>query len=153
MQECKHYTDSIYYQIEQTAKYCRYLGMRMFQNLGLPITPDEFAALDTILINDCICQRDLAKLILKDRPNTGRILNALEEKGYIERFVDTKNNRLVKKMKLTQEGREVTEQVSNILKEHINKIPKVFSEEDKTDLMEAVKRFRESLEQEVEMKI
>lgn len=153
MFECEHYTDSIYYQIEQTAKYCRYLGIQMFQNLGLPVTLDEFVALDTILTNDSICQRDLAKLILKDRPNTGRILNALEEKGYIERFVDTKNNRLVRKMKLTQEGKDVTEKVSKILKAHINKIPKVFSDEDKMELMESVRRFRECLENEVEMKI
>ena len=70
MVDCEHYTDSIYYQLEQTAKYCRYLGMQMFQKLQLPVTLDEFAALDTILINEGICQRDLAKLILKDRPNT-----------------------------------------------------------------------------------
>ena len=78
----------------------------MFQNLNIPLTMDEFVALDVIQANDGICQRELAKLILKDRPNTGRILNSLEEKGYVERFVDTKNNRLVRKMILTEEGIE-----------------------------------------------
>ncbi len=153
MVDCEHYTDSIYYQLEQTAKYCRYLGMQMFQKLQLPVTLDEFAALDTILINEGICQRDLAKLILKDRPNTGRILNSLEEKGYIERYADTKNNRLVRKMKITEEGKRISAEVTKILKAYINKIPKVYSEEDKNKLRESIIRFRECLEQEVEMKI
>lgn len=153
MVDCEHYTDSIYYQLEQTAKYCRYLGMQMFQKLQLPVTLDEFAALDTILINEGICQRDLAKLILKDRPNTGRILNSLEEKGYIERYADTKNNRLVRKMKITEEGKRISAEVTKILKAYINKIPKFYSEEDKSKLRESIIKFRESLEQEVEMKI
>lgn len=153
MHKCEHYTDSIYYQLEQTAKYCRYLGIQMFQNLNIPLTMDEFVALDVIQANDGICQRELAKLILKDRPNTGRILNSLEEKGYVERFVDTKNNRLVRKMILTEEGKKVTKDVTEIVKNHIEKLPKVFSDEDKAILMYSLKKFRESLEKEVAMKI
>lgn len=114
---------------------------------------DEFIAMDTISLNDGMCQRELAKLILKDRANTGRILNSLEKKGYIERFVDTKNNRLVRRMRLTQEGKDVTMEVSRILREYISKLPEVFPENDKLELIESVKRFREGLEQEVEMKI
>lgn len=153
MYNCEHYIESIYYQLEQTARYCRYLGSQIFQKLDMPVSMDEFTAMDTISLNDGMCQRELAKLILKDRANTGRILNSLEEKGYIERFVDTKNNRLVRKMRLTPEGREITAKVSKVLREYIEKLPKVLSEEDKFELMESVKRFREGLEQEVEMKI
>ena len=68
MHKCEHFIDSIYYQLEQTAKYCRYLGMQLFQRLNLPINLDEFVVLDTLLGHEGICQRDLAKLILKDRP-------------------------------------------------------------------------------------
>ena len=153
MHKCEHYTDSIYYQLEQTAKYCRALGIQMFQNLNIPLTMDEFVALDVIQANDGICQRELAKLILKDRPNTGRILNSLEEKGYVERFVDTKNNRLVRKMILTEEGKKVSKDVTEIVKNHIEKLPKVFSDEDKETLMLSLKKFRETLEIEVAMKI
>lgn len=153
MKKCEHYTDSIYYQLEQTAKYCRYLGIQLFQKLKLPVSMDEFVAMDTIFANEGICQRDLAKLILKDRPNTGRILNSLEEKGYVERFVDTKNNRLVRKMRLTKEGKRVTESVSQTLKVYMEQLPKILPEDAKEDLMNSIKRFREILEKEVEMKI
>ena len=153
MHNCEHYIESIYYQLEQTARYCRYLGSQIFQKLDMPVSMDEFVTMDTISLNDGMCQRELAKLILKDRANTGRILNSLEEKGYIERFVDTKNNRLVRKMRLTPEGREITTKVSKVLREYIEKLPKVLSENDKFEIMESLKRFREGLEQEVEMTI
>lgn len=153
MHNCEHYIESIYYQLEQTARYCRYLGSQIFQKLDMPVSMDEFVTMDTISLNDGMCQRELAKLILKDRANTGRILNSLGEKGYIERFVDTKNNRLVRKMRLTPEGREITTKVSKVLREYIEKLPKVLSENDKFEIMESLKRFREGLEQEVEMKI
>lgn len=153
MYKCEHFTDSIFYQFEQTAKYCRYLGAQVFSKLELPISVDEFSALDVIMINEGICQRELAQIILKDRPNTGRILDSLEKKGYIERYVDMKNNRLVKRMKLTDEGKFITEQTSIKLREYIGKLPKVFSDEDKDKLKEMIIRFRESLEAEVEMKI
>jgi|InofroStandDraft_1065614.scaffolds.fasta_scaffold00202_71 DNA-binding MarR family transcriptional regulator len=153
MYKCEHYTDSIFYQFEQTAKYCRFLGVQVFQKLNMSISPDEFYALDVIMMHDNICQRELAKLILKDRPNTGRILDSLEGKGYIERFADTKNNRLVRRMRITDTGRKVTEETSERLREYISNLPKIFSDEDKNKLKELMIRFRESLEKEVEMKI
>jgi len=153
MYECEHYTDSIYYLMGQTAKYCRSLGVQMFEKLNMPMSIDEFVTLDVIMIHGAICQRELARLILKDRPNTGRILNSLEKKNYIERFVDTKNNRLVRRMRLTPLGKKITEETSNIIKEYIAKIPKIFSNEDKQMLINLIKKFRKSIEQEVEVNI
>ena len=153
MLKCEHFIDSIYYQLEQTAKYSRYLGMQLFQKLNLPINLDEFVVLDTLLGHEGICQRDLAKLILKDRPSTGRLLNSLEEKGYIERFVDKKKNSLVRKMKLTPLGLKTTQEVTTIIRNYIEKLPKVLPDEEKLELINSIKKFREGLEKEVEMKI
>ena len=149
----KHYINSIYYKIEQTAKYCRYLGMQVFQKLEMPIDLDEFAVLDTVFLYGEICQRDLAKLILKDRPATGRILNDLEERGYINRFVDTKNNRLVKKMSLTEEGQKVLEKATGIIREYMNNLPDFLTLEDIENLEISIQKFRKGLEKEVEFNI
>ena len=153
MYKCEHFTDSIFYQFEQTAKYCKFLGTQVFSKLGMPVSPDEFSALDVIMINEGICQRELALLILKDRPNTGRILDSLEKKGYIERYVDMKNNRLVRRIKMTDSGKKIANETSERLREYISKLPKILSDEDKDTLKELIIKFRESLEQEVEMKI
>lgn len=153
MHKNEHYTDSIYYQIELTAKYCRHLGMQTFEKLNMPLNVDEFAALDVIIANDQICQRELAKLILKDRPTTGRILNSLEEKGYVKRFADTKNNRLVRKISVTSKGKDIANKITETLRNYIDKLPKVFSGKDKEILINSIKKFRESLTEVVAMNI
>lgn len=152
MQQEKHYINSIYYQLEQTAKYCKYLGSQIFEKLDMPISLDEFATLDTIMIHGEICQRDLAKLILKDRPSTGRILNSLEEKGLISRFADMKNNRLVRKTKLTEEGKNLLDEATKKLKNYFSGL-KILSNEKALELKARIQEFREGLEKEVEMKI
>ena len=97
MQKEKHYINSIYYQLELTAKYCKYLGSQLIKKINVPITLDEVVTLDTIATNGEMSQRDLAKLILKDRSSTGRILSSLEDRGFVKRTADTKNNRFIKK--------------------------------------------------------
>lgn len=149
----KHYINSIYYKIEQTAKYCKYLGNQVFQKLNMPVTLEEFSTLDTISLYGEICQRDLAKLILKDRPSTGRILGSLEEKGYINRFADTKNNRLVRKTKLTQKGTEILNTASQVLRGYVDNLPDFLSQDDIKMLEESIQKFKKGLEQEVEMNI
>ena len=76
--EKKHFTDTIFYQVELTARYTKMLGTQLFGKLGLGLTPEEFSALDIISYSEDLCQRDLAKLILKDRANTGKLLDSLE---------------------------------------------------------------------------
>lgn len=105
-----HYTESIIYALEHTVVYFKIKGAQIFNSLNLGITIDQFAALDAIYCNDDICQRDLSKLILKDRSNTGRILNIVEENGFIERKVETKGKRLVKKIYITEKGRKIVEE-------------------------------------------
>lgn len=153
MSKCKHYTESIIYQLEQTARYCKFLGLQVFKKLGFGISVDEFTALDVIMQNDGICQRELAKLLLKDRANTGKILNALENSGYIKRSIDTKNNRLIKKVKLTELGRNTTEKISQTLTDYFGDYTRIFPEQERETLIDLVKTFRNSLEKEVEMKI
>lgn len=148
----KHFINSIYYQLEQTAKYCKYLGNQLFEKLNFEIPLDEFVVLDTILVHGKICQRDLAKLILKDRPSTGRLLNSLEKKGLIKRFADVKNNRLVRITELTEKGRQVTGDITAVLKRYFAQLS-VMSDNKLLNLKIQIQEFREGLEKEVEMKI
>lgn len=153
MNDDKHYIDSIYYQLELTAKYCRHLGNQLFEKLKLSITPDEFATLDTLNSNGEMSQRDLAKLILKDRPSTGRILSSLEKKGFITRVADTKNNRLIRKIALTDDAKKSLKKTTVIIKEYCKKIPKACSEMKVEELRRAIIEFRQSLQKVVEINI
>ena len=153
MNKEKHYIDTLYYQIEQTAKYCRSLGAQLFEKLNMGINVEEFVTLDILSIHGEMCQRDLARIILKDRPSTGRILNLLEEKGLVSRCAGTKNNRLIRKIVMTDEGKSIQKKTLDALKVYLETIPRMLSEEKMEEMKKNMREFRESLEKEVEMNI
>lgn len=148
-----HYTDSIHYELEQTSRLMNMLTNQLFKKLELSITFDEYIALDTVSINAGICQRDLAKLILKDRANTGRILNELEQKGFITRFIDTKNNRLVKKMGITETGLQELNSINNKIKTYLSGVTKRIPTEDVDKVRDILRAFRLELDKIVETNI
>lgn len=145
MTKHKHYIDSIYYDMELTVNAMKVLGNQLFESLNIGITPAEHAALDTIFCNAGICQRDLAKLILKDRANTGRILDSLEAKGLITRFIDLKQNRLVKKMGVTEKGHQKLEEVNDAIEKFFHKIDMTISKDEINKLQKSLRKFRENI--------
>ena len=136
------YNKSIFYKIAKLAVYIESLGKNFFESRKLNVSIDEFAALKAILRNPDICQRDLAKIILRDRVRTGRILSSLEKKEYIVRKNDTKNNRLVKKICITQKGKILYETHREMLLDISKEFLNIFSNEQKEEL----KKYLDNLE-------
>ena len=129
------------------------LGSQLIEKIYPNMNDYELRALDAIYCHPKICQRDLAKLILKDRANTGRIVDSLERKGFIKRYNDTKNKRLVKRLEITEEGTQVLYVVSEKLEQTYKMISQVISQEEIDDIRQKLKKLRESLSQAVEMQI
>ena len=148
-----HYTDTIHYELEQTARLMRMLTHQLFDKLKMDVSLDECIALDMIATNEDVCQRDLAKKILKDRANTGRILNSLEKKGYIKRLLDLKNNRLVKKVQLSDIGKQKLIEIATKIKKHIENVTTTISPDEIYRIRDILKVFRINLEKVVEMNI
>lgn len=149
----KHYTDTLNYELEKTARVMRILGIQLMEKLKIDLMLDEYVALDIVSCHQGICQRDLAKLIIKDRANTGRILNSLEEKGLITRFVDTKNNRLVRKMAITEKGYKVLISINKKIENYIAETKRIVSEDELDGLYSSLKKVREKFEEMIEFKI
>lgn len=150
----EHFTDTLYYDLEKTVRLFRCFSNEFFKKLDLELTSDEFITLDTILYNSGICQRDLAKLILKDRATTGRLLDSLEEKKLITRFIDMKNNRLVRKMGVTEEGKIVFDRIQAKLKTAIhNANADMVPEKDIEFVRKTLKKIRDNFKQIVDMQI
>ena len=149
----KHYTDTLNYELEKTARVMRILGIQLMEKLKIDLMLDEYVALDIVSCHQGICQRDLAKLIIKDRANTGRILNSLEEKGLITRFVDTKNNRLVRKMAITEKGYKILISINKKVESYVAETKRVVSEDELDGLYLSLKKVRQKLEQMIEFKI
>ena len=153
LNKTKHFTDTIFYQIELTARYTKMLGTQLFGKLGVGLTPEEFAALDTISAQDGLCQRDIAKLILKDRANTGKLLDALESKGFIERELTSKNNRPVKIVKITKLGTKIYTETYSKLEPHHKMVKERIANTDLEKVGELLRDLREILEDTIDIDI
>ena len=138
----QHYTDTIFYQIELTAKYCKLMGAQVFEQYKTGVTVEEYSVLDTLLVQNQLCQRDLAKLILKNRANTGKLLDGLEKKGFIIRKLAVKNNRPVKLIEITKEGVEKVEEAANIIRPHYYHVKKQIDNSDIAHVGDLLKELR-----------
>ena len=151
--DTKHFTDTIFYQVDLTARYTRMLGAQLFGRLGLGVTPEEFSALDCIIANKELCQRVLAKLILKDRANTGKLLDSLEQKCFIKRELSVKNNRPVKIVSITDLGKETYASIYNKLEPHHKIVEEKIANTDLEKIGELLKELREILEDSMDIDI
>ena len=144
------YADTIFFNIEQIAKYIQEDYLKKYNN---EITHDEFRAMGIISCNPDICQRDLAKLILRDSVRTGRILDSLEKKGFVERYQDAKGKRLVKKMKLTKSAEEFYAKTLEKVHKGTTEFFKIFSNKQLSELHNSLKLLHEKLKETVEIEV
>lgn len=144
------FSKTVFYKIDQLSIYIQTLGKNFFEIRDVDLTSDEFAAMNFIINNSELCQRDLAKLMLRDRVRTGRILSSLEEKGYIERTNTTKNNRLVRTLKITKSGKKLYDEQFNIMSQVFTKILEKFSEDKMTELSNILSDLKQVLSEVVE---
>lgn len=147
------FTDTIFYRIEKSARYINLMSKEFFERINIPLNPDEFRTLDVLIFNPQICQRDLAKLILRDRVYTGRILNALENKGFVKRTNDTKNNRLVRIPNVTENGVKVYEYCLETLEPQMQNVFKRFSKKQMDELKKMLDLFENAISNEVVIEV
>lgn len=78
--------------------------------LGLDLTPVQFAALTVLQANPGIDQATLAGLIAHDRVTIGGVVDRLEAKGLVDRTV-SRHDRRARVLALTAEGEALLERV------------------------------------------
>ena len=126
----------------------------MEETLNLPITIDEFTILDIINThNGEMHQRDLAKMLFKDRANTGKMLNKLEEKGYIIRKEETRNKRQVNIMTVTKEGKEIIKTIGDEIRPLFEKIENRISKEEAEICKRHMRNVRDVITESIEIDI
>lgn len=89
-------------------------AFQSFTKNGLEITPEQFTVLMAIKDNDGMYQRQLGNITFKDRPNITRIVQILEEGGYIKSQIAS-DGRQVKKLFITDSGRQVCEKILPVI--------------------------------------
>lgn len=147
------FSESLFHKISQLSIYIEKLAQNFFEIRNVDLSHDEFCALNIILNHPNICQRDLAKLILRDRVRTGRILNSLEDKGYVKRTNTTKNNRLVRLLTLTKAGEKFYKEQFYIMNQVMVKILEKFPEEKMIELKGSLESLETTLSEIIEFNI
>ena len=147
------YTDSIYYQIKLASRYMKIFATQLFEEVQSEINFEEFIALDVVNDNKSMCQRDLAKLLLKDRANTGRIADSLKNKGYIEINISLKGNRLVKEIALTEKGKKTVISLKNKLKPIIKSLENNLGDSGMEELNTSLKKCINVLKEQIKNQI
>lgn len=142
------------YQIVYTANFNKSFR-REFQAkcISPEVGADEFAVLMLIDFEPDISQTDIAKYLFKGKAHIGKILNDMEEKGYIKRVVDIKKNMMIKKNMLTKKGVEYVnygKEKSQIIKE---KMDREFSAAEREMFISFLKRFRGVLSSLIDVKL
>lgn len=126
----KRYADCLPYLVDKASVYLRLHGSDFINNLGLDLTIDQYIALDAIATGEDLCQRDLAKILLKDRSNVTRILSILEAKGLVKRVAAVKQNRPVKLLKITANGKQMIDEYSGFVKKDLDDFLSDFEDDE-----------------------
>ncbi len=143
----KHCIESLFYNIEQTARICRTAMENYIEEHACgQVTFDEFIILDTVCCFPEICQRDLARHILKGTSHTSKMLAVMEEKGLIERPVDTKGNRMVKKIIITEKGMQTHKYASKLTGDFAGGIENIIGSGYALDCINFLNKIKETVE-------
>ncbi len=147
------YVDSLFYQLNSNARYFNLLFEQYFKELNIGISAIEHLALSIINDTKDCCQRDLARVLIKDRANTGKIANSLEKKGLIKIELKIKNNRPVKILTITKKGQKLSGEVLDIVKPTVNKVYEHIDREKIEQAKQTLKEFRKVVEKVVKVNI
>ena len=120
------------YYLERTTRIVKLSYLKALKENGIDITPEQWVILDSLYNEDGQSQKDLANGSFKNAPTISRILDILEEKGFIQRKASSDDRRKFK-IFLTVSGVEIVEKSQSIVKEMRERGWNALSEEDYDD--------------------
>lgn len=142
----------ISFQIDFTSNFSKTFR-RIFHKkyMNNDISMDEFAILWFIKSRPDITQAAIGRFLFKGKAHVGKILNLMESKGlltreYIEHSNTTKNSLTEKGELFLKKGLKETKQIENTLNS-------TFTKEETKQFLSYLKRYRDSLNSIVEVKI
>lgn len=133
-------------------KMTRAIAVQKFTQEGHPITPEQMTVLAALIDHDGMYQRQISAITLKDRPNITRIINILEKMGLVTRKPDV-NKRKIYKIFITEDGRKVFDKVIPTALELWQKTIEGVPEDDLRVTLKVLQKFKENLEEDLNIQI
>ncbi len=148
-----NFEDTLFYQIKICEKTFRTLFEHFYKDLNIGISAVESLALNIIKETPDCCQRDLARIMLKDRAGTGKLANLLQKKGLIKIELKNKNNRPVRILSITQKGEKIIKKTTDIREEINKKIKEKITASQMQNAKKTLQTLRKTIEATIKNKI
>lgn len=118
--------------------------------MGLSLPLNEMVVLKRLLSNNCtggdtMCMSDIHHDLFISKPAVSQILNSLERKGYINRYID-KNDRRKITVTATGDAYEAVSSSEEVLNNKVDRIINEYGEDNMIHLVNQLAAFYEVLE-------
>ena len=125
------FIEGLPYKLAETARISELMARSYYKNYVKSILDlEEFIILSHILSNPDLSQSDLSKLVYKGKAHVGKILNDMEQKGYITRIVSTHNNMMIKRTSLTEQGKKLYDETNEAFRQLGKRVLAEFSDSE-----------------------
>lgn len=101
------YKQPVGFMLERTTRVVKLKFHRLFKDLGIDMTPEQWVMMDSLYQNNDQSQKDLANGSFKDAPTISRIIDVLEKKGWVVRNPSPQDRRIYI-IHQTEEGHQLT---------------------------------------------
>jgi len=85
----------------------------IFNKHGINLTPEQFLVMDTLWDEGVLSQQQIADIIVKDKNSVTKLIDALENKGLVDRIPD-KGDRRMNKIHLTDHARSLQSDATEV---------------------------------------
>ncbi|MCR2806438.1 MarR family winged helix-turn-helix transcriptional regulator [Paenibacillus soyae] len=113
------------------------------------LTPEQWSVLYTIQVSEGLIQKDIAERTHKDKPTTTRILDQLEDKGFIVKSVG-ENDRRAFVVHATEKGRHVIRETASVERSVSEEVRSIMTAEEYDVFVELLQRIHSHAETKLE---
>lgn len=131
----------------KTVKIVEYYLQELFTEFGLDLSKEQMIVLKVLHVQDGLNQNELASLTFRDKSSMARLLSKMERKNYVNKE-QSKEDKRINLIFLTEKGRVVFKQTRPVLKKLIKTMEQNITKIEKKQLIEILKKVQFNFTQE-----
>lgn len=146
-EELSDFQNSIGPWMGKTVKIVEYYLQELFTEFGLDLSKEQMIVLKVLHVQDGLNQNELASLTFRDKSSMARLLSKMEKKNYVNKE-QSKEDKRINLIFLTEKGRVVFKQTRPVLKKLIKTMEQNITKIEKKQLIEILKKVQFNFTQE-----
>ena len=130
----------------KTSKIADYYLHEMLLDEGLDLSKEQMITLKKLHDEDGLNQNELAFLTFRDKSSLARLLLKMEKKNFIKRK-QSKEDKRINQVFLTNEGRAIFKQSKLVIRKFITTMEQNITEEEKKQIISILKKVQSNFTQ------